>query len=132
MSGSVTTKKVKRDAKELLKFIYEAKWQRFGLAMDNSCIEFRRVLCSVNHGLRYSHGLRPLRQPHQVSKRFWNGVIVDISKTELIAWAGQNGSKLTDYPFSTLPSVGEGIILLHRKNLTGNYCHIHLVAVLAC
>ena len=74
----------------------------------------------------------PLATSPSVEAVFGNGVRVDISKTELIAWAGQNGSKLTDYPFTTLPSVGEGIILLHKKNLTGIYYHMHLVAVLAC
>ncbi len=134
MSGSVTTKKVKRTPKSFSSLFMKQNGNVSDLAMvPNSCIESAEYIMQCqSRGEIFTWTSTPPATSPSVEAVFGNGVRVDISKTELIAWAGQNGSKLTDYPFTTLPSVGEGIILLHKKNLTGIYYHMHLVAVLAC
>jgi hypothetical protein len=134
MSGFVTTKKVKRTPKSVSSLFMKQNGNVSDLAMvPNSCIESAEYIMQCqSKGYIFTWSSTPPANSSSVLAMFGKGVTVDISKTELIAWASQHGSKLTDYPFTTLPSVGEGIILLHKKKLTGDYYHMHVVAVLAC
>lgn len=134
MSGSVTTKKVKLTPKSFSSLFMKQNGNVSDLAMvPNSCIKSAEYIIQCqSKGQIFAWTSTPPATSPSVEAVFGNGVKVDISKTELISWASQNGSKLTDYPFTTLPSVGQGIILLHKKKLTGDYYHMHLVAVLAC
>ena len=71
MSGSVTTKKVKRTPKSFSSLFMKQNGNVSDLAMGpNSCIEPAEYIMQCQSGVRYSHGLQPLWQPHQVSKRF--------------------------------------------------------------
>jgi hypothetical protein len=100
--------------------------------LPNSCIESAEYAIQVYHrGEKFKWVSGRENDPH-VWAIFGDGVEVDITSTQLLDFAQGKGDTLKDYNFNgSLPGLGEGLILLHKRDFEAKVYHMHLAAVLA-
>ena len=95
--------------------------------VPRSCIESAEyVIQCIASRMLLEWSANQARDPH-VEAHFGNGVTIDITAKENFQDSAEG---LTDYPFTGLPQVGEGIICLN-KTKTDLYYNMHLGAVIA-
>ena len=117
MSGSVTTKKVKRTPKSFSSLFMKQNGNVSDLAMvPNSCISSAEYIMQCQSGGEiFTWTSTPLATSPSVEAVFGNGVRTRYFQDGADRLGGSEWFEADRLPFTTLPSVGEGIILLHKK-----------------